>query len=161
MKMFTIADREDSLLLRRPSCDLSAEAIDCDTYRTLEEKMIVTVIAEHGVGLAGPQVGLLRRVVAVKRYDKEGEPFEVYPNISITEMRGEFENGPEGCLSVPDCYGFVPRSRDIDIRYTSAKTLRDTVETVQGFTAVIFQHECDHLDGVLYIDKTVDVESYR
>ena len=45
------------------------------------------------------------------------------------------------------------RYRDIDIRYTSPKTLADTLERIQGFTAVIFQHECDHLDGILYTDK--------
>ena len=45
------------------------------------------------------------------------------------------------------------RYRDIDIRYTSPKTLTDTLERIQGFTAVIFQHECDHLDGILYTDK--------
>ena len=60
--------------------------------------------------------------------------------------------GPEGCLSIPGRGGNVLRYRDIDIIYTSLNSLRDTVETVTGYTAVIFQHECDHLDGVLYID---------
>lgn len=113
----------------------------------------VTDSTQQGVGIAGPQVGISRRVVAVQRFDKEGEPFEVYPNIRITAMREPFEPGMEGCLSVPNFRGEVRRSRDIDISYTSLSTLRDTTETVCGFTAVIFQHECDHLDGIIYTDR--------
>ena len=116
----------------------------------------VTDPSQDGVGIAGPQVGILRRVVAVQRFDKDGEPFEVYPNIFVTATRGETAPGPEGCLSIPGWRGDVLRYRDIDIEYTSPKTLKDTTERVQGFSAVIFQHECDHLDGVLYIDKVVE-----
>ena len=113
----------------------------------------VTSPEQDGVGIAGPKVGVSRRVVAVQRFDKEGEPFEVYPNIRIVARRGEKVPGPEGCLSVPGKRGDVCRYRDIDIVYSLADgTARDTLETVKGFTAVIFQHECDHLDGVLYTD---------
>lgn len=101
-------------------------------------------------------MGISRRVVAVQRFDIEGEPFIVYPNVRITARRGPEECGPEGCLSVPDRRGIVSRSRDIDITYISSATLKDTTETVRGFTAVIFQHECDHLDGILYTDRLVD-----
>ena len=109
--------------------------------------------SEDGVGIAGPQVGISRRIVAVQRFDKPGEPFEVYPNIRIVATHGDLCPGPEGCLSVPGLRGDVMRWRDIDITYSLGP--RDTTERVQGFTAVIFQHECDHLDGVLYIDKVV------
>ena len=127
-------------------------------YKNLEQKLIATVTSpeQDGVGIAAPQVGLLRRVVAVQRFDKEGEPFEVYPNIRVIRTRGEMAPGPEGCLSIPNRRGDVMRYQDIDISYTSPFTLKDTVETIQGFTAVIFQHETDHLDGVLYIDKLAE-----
>ena len=88
----------------------------------------------------------------MQRFDKEGEPFEVYPNIRVSDKRGPDELGGEGCLSVPGRRGEVLRSRDIDITYTSLYSYKDTTERVQGFTAVIFQHECDHLDGILYTD---------
>lgn len=154
MRVLTIQDEADSLLLRQPSADISAAALADPLYEELARKMIATVTSpeQDGVGIAGPQVGILRRVVAVQRFDKPGEPFEVYPNIRITEKRGETEAGSEGCLSVPGMRGEVQRYRDIDITYT-APSGRDTTERVQGFTAVIFQHETDHLDGVLYIDK--------
>lgn len=159
MRVLTVDDPADSLVLREPSAMMSVEELKAPEYEALARRMVITVTdpSQDGVGIAGPQVGVLRRVVAVQRLDKEGEPFEVYPNIRIVAFRGEPVSGPEGCLSVPGRRGKVRRWRDIDIRYTSPETLQDTVETVQGFTAVIFQHECDHLDGVLYTDK-LDLE---
>ena len=152
-----IENRKDSLVLRTPCTDLAPEAVASEEYKVLEKKLIATVTSpeQDGVGIAGPQVGLLRRVVAVQRFDKEGEPFEVYPNIRVIRTRGEMAAGGEGCLSVPNRRGEVLRYQDIDISYTSPFTLKDTTETIKGFTAVIFQHETDHLDGVLYIDKLV------
>ncbi|MBO6168557.1 MAG: peptide deformylase [Bacteroidales bacterium] len=155
MRVLTVDDPSDSLVLRSLCSDIDVKALKAPEFALLAERMLATVTSpeQDGVGIAGPQVGVLRRVVAVQRFDKDGEPFEVYPNIRITAMRGEFEPGPEGCLSVPGRRGQVLRSRDIDISYTSPLSMQDTTERVQGFTAVIFQHECDHLDGILYIDK--------
>ena len=155
MRVLTIENRKDSLILRTPSTDIAADAVGSPEYKILEQKLIATVTSpeQDGVGIAGPQVGILRRIVAVQRFDKEGEPFEVYPNIRVTRTRGEMVAGGEGCLSVPNRRGQVLRYQDIDISYTSPFTLKDTTETIKGFTAVIFQHETDHLDGVLYIDK--------
>lgn len=153
MRVLKVDNREDSLFLRKECAVLNKADIESDVYSRLCELMTATVIDEGGVGIAGPQVGIGRRVVAVQRFDKEAEPFELYPNIRITAVRGELESGAEGCLSVPDMRGTVRRYRDIDISYTSTATLRDTSERVQGFTAVIFQHETDHLDGIIYTDK--------
>lgn len=161
MRVFTVDSPSDSLLLRRSCTDIPAELLSGEDYRTLARKMVATVTSpeQDGVGIAGPQVGLSRRIVAVKRYDLEGEPFLVFPNIRITAFRGEAEPGPEGCLSVPGKRGTVLRYRDIDISYTSPSTLQDTTERITGFTAVIFQHECDHLDGIIYTDKLCDAPS--
>ena len=158
LRVLTIYDKSDSIMLRIPSAILEPELIRSDIFENLKAKLLATVTdpSQDGVGIAGPQVGILRRVIAVQRFDKEGEPFEVYPNVFVTSTRGEKSPGPEGCLSIPGWRGDVLRYRDIDIEYTSPKTLKDTAERVQGFSAVIFQHECDHLDGVLYIDKTVE-----
>ena len=154
MRVLTVYDKADSLVLRTECAEISAEELRSDEYKILADKMVATVTSpeQDGVGIAGPQVGILRRVVAVQRFDKEGEPFEVYPNIRVTGHRGEKQIGPEGCLSIPGKRGNVERYQDIDIAYTSIKTIRDTTETIKGFTAVIFQHECNHLDGILYTD---------
>ncbi len=160
LRVLTVSQASDSLVLRTRCRNLSIEEIQDDLYKTLCKKMIATVTSpeQDGVGIAGPQVGLSRRIVAVQRFDKAGYPFEVYPNIRITERRGEQAIGPEGCLSVPNRSGNVLRWQDIDICYTSTHSLKDTTEHIQGYTAVIFQHETDHLDGILYTDKLVKEE---
>lgn len=157
MRVLTIDSPADEAILRARSNDLPAEALLSDDYSRLADLMLATVThpSQDGVGIAAPQVGINRRVVAVQRFDKEGEPFEVYPNIRIVWASESLESGPEGCLSVPGMRADVLRSQEVVIEYADLKdpavpTVRDTVS---GFTAVIFQHEVDHLDGVLYIDK--------
>ncbi len=156
MHVLTVEDSLELKVLRAESSPLNAADLQSPTYQRLAAMMLATVTSpeQDGVGIAAPQVGISRRVVAVQRFDKEGEPFEVYPNIIIAAVRGEKVPGPEGCLSVPGLRGMVPRWRDIDISYSVLRNgaLRDTLERVQGFTAVIFQHETDHLEGILYTD---------
>lgn len=160
MRVLTVNRPDDLAVLRAQSDDLSAEALSSEDYLTLARLMVATVThpSQDGVGIAGPQVGLNRRVVAVQRFDKEGEPFEVYGNIRIAAHHGEKASGGEGCLSVPDRRGDVMRWQDIEIEYDAVfsegkVTVQPARERIQGFTAVIFQHETDHLDGVLYIDR--------
>ena len=96
------------------------------------------------------------------RYDKPGYPFEVYPNIHIEHFSDQKQTGPEGCLSIPEIAGDVERSQQVVIRYTDPETLSEVRETVDGYTAVIFQHEIDHLDGILFTDRlTVPAGSGR
>lgn len=165
MRVLTIEDADDLAILRALSSDLSYEMLTSPEYDTLASLMIATVThpTQDGVGIAGPQVGLNRRVVAVQRFDKEGCPFEVYPNIRIVWACDSLALGSEGCLSVPGRSGQVMRSQEIVIEYADLPTIRSEKDhngqipmirdTVKGFTAVIFQHEIDHLDGILYIDR--------
>ena len=160
MRILTIDNPDDLAVLRAGTRNFNVLDINTPEYTRLVEKMVKTLEStDGGVGLAAPQVGINRRVVAVQRVDKDGEPIEVYPNIRIEETRGEMESGPEGCLSAPDQRGDVMRYRDITIVYTDVNSdrpdqPREVREDVSGFAAVIFQHEVDHLDGILYIDKT-------
>lgn len=162
MRVLTIEDESDLAVLRTNSTDLSLVGLQSDEYDRLAELMVATVThpSQDGVGIAAPQVGINRRIVAVQRFDKEGEPFEVYPNIRIVWASDSVALGPEGCLSVPDRRGDVLRSQEIVIEYAdmkAASSAKDTIpmvrDTVSGFSAVIFQHEIDHLEGVLYIDR--------
>ena len=159
MRILSIDNEKDLSVLRTPSVNFNLADINTTEYRTLTDKMIKTLKScEDGVGLAAPQIGINRRVVAVQRVDKEGEPIEVYPNVRIEEFRGEKREGPEGCLSVPDRSGNVPRYTDITIVYTDVNSdrmdqPREIRENVSGFAAVIFQHEVDHLDGILFTDR--------
>ena len=156
MRVLTIYEREDSLLLREISIDFTDKDLRSEEFKALAAKMLYTVQdpSQDGVGIAGPQVGLNRRVVAVQRYDLPGEPFGVFPNARLDSLWGEITPGPEGCLSVPGWAGMVPRYSNIIVSYKDPLTLETVRERIEGFTAVIFQHEIDHLDGVLYIDRT-------
>lgn len=162
MRVLTIEDSLDNVVLRAASHDFSLEELMSDEFKKLERMMIATVThpSQDGVGIAGPQVGLNRRIVAVQRFDKTGEPFEVYANVRIVWLSDSLAYGPEGCLSVPDRRGNVLRSQQIVIEYADLASLSHSCDdipmardTVSGFTAVIFQHEIDHLEGVLYIDR--------
>ena len=159
MRVLNIFDPADTAVLRAQSTDLSDRSLRSKDFQMLAAKMLRTVTdpSQDGVGIAAPQVGINRRIVAVQRFDKSGEPFEVYPNIHIDTMMGPRVCGPEGCLSVPDRRGIVPRYREIVISWKDPTTLQGMRDTVRGFTAVIFQHECDHLDGILYTDRADSV----
>ena len=145
----------DSLILRTPSVDLTPSELKSKDLKSLMAKMLATVRSpqQDGVGIAAPQVGIDKRVIWVQRFDKEGGPFECYLNPHLDSLFGEIGKGPEGCLSVPPMRGLVPRYTDVIVSFIDPETLQPQRDTVHGYTAVIFQHECDHLDGRLYIDR--------
>ncbi|MCR4569341.1 MAG: peptide deformylase [Bacteroidales bacterium] len=145
----------DSAVLRAQSKDLSAKELKSERFRKLIGKMLTTVQdpSQNGVGIAAPQVGINRRIVCVQRFDKEGEPFEAYVNVKLDSLWGEKVSGREGCLSLPGLRGYVSRYQSVLVSYIDRETLQPRKDTVHGYTAVIFQHECDHLDGILYTDR--------
>ena len=149
----------DSAILRAISVDLTAQELASPELEVLLAKMLYTVQhpTQDGVGIAAPQVGLNKRIVCVQRFDKAGEPFECYLNAHLDSLGGEIAVGPEGCLSIPGKRGLVPRHTKVQIRYVAPGTTQERTEEVEGFTAVIFQHEIDHLDGVLYTDRAESV----
>lgn len=117
--------------------------------RRMKESLLST---DGGVGIAAPQVGINRKVIWVQRFDKPGEPLEYFINPVIV-WRSELQNlGPEGDLSIPDFRDQFYRSKVIQLEYVDLKGQKYS-EMVEGFTAVIFQHEIDHLFGVLISDK--------
>ncbi|MBR4594376.1 MAG: peptide deformylase [Bacteroidaceae bacterium] len=157
--MFVTTLPQDSVQLRTPSIDVAPRELQSDELKTLMAKMLRTVTdpSQDGVGIAAPQVGINRRIIWVQRLDKEDEPFECYVNIRVDSLYGETTHGREGCLSVPGYSGFVPRKTDVIISYADLESGEIVKEHVKGYTAIIFQHECDHLDGILYIDKADSV----
>ena len=125
---------------------------------TLIEDMFDTMNAEDGAGLAAPQIGVSLRVVIFgfdsnPRYPQSNAvPRTVLINPEITPLSDTMEDGWEGCLSVPGMRGVV--SRFSHIRYTGFDAAGTSVDVVaQGFHARVVQHECDHLDGILFVDR--------
>ena len=153
MRVLSIDNEADSLALREESRPMSESLLRTEEYALLRERMLQTVQnpEAEGVGIAAPQVGVRRAVIAVQRFDKEGEPFEFFLNPEIIELLGEKADGGEGCLSVPELYGNVSRWQHILLRYRDEQWV-EHIEHIEGFTAVIFQHEVDHLSGRLFID---------
>ncbi|WP_143883416.1 peptide deformylase [Chryseobacterium binzhouense] len=120
---------------------------------TLVKRMKKSLLStDGGVGIAAPQVGINRKIIWVKRFDKPNEPLEYFINPVIT-WKSELQNlGPEGDLSIPEFRDQFYRSKAIQLEYVDLKGQKYT-EIVEGFTAVIFQHEIDHLFGILISDK--------
>lgn len=155
MRLFTIDNPEDSLLLRTESRDVSREMWQSEDFRILTKRMLKTVLNPEntGVGIAAPQVGILCKIVILQRFDLEGEPFKILVNPEIISLSQETKLGPEGCLSIPGYRGEVHRFTEVLIRYIDGETFEKREEKICGFTAVIVQHETDHLFGKLYIDR--------
>jgi peptide deformylase len=130
------------------------ETLIADMYETME--------ALNGAGLAAPQIGVSQRVVifsveANPRYpDVELVPSTVLINPVLTPIGDEMEDGWEGCLSVPGLRGVVSRYQKL--RYTGFDQHGNPIDrTVSGFHARVVQHECDHLDGILYPMRLRDI----
>ena len=120
---------------------------------TLLDDMVETMRAANGVGLAAPQVGILRRIVVI-----EVEPDEVSEliNPKIIAFSGE-QDGQEGCLSVPGRWGMVKRPMHVTVRALNRKGEEFEI-TGHELLARCFCHELDHLDGALYIDKAYSMD---
>lgn len=108
-----------------------------------------------GIGIAAPQVGINRNLFWVQRFDKLGEPFEFYVNPKIVWRSELLRKGMEGCLSIPEDRGDVYRNYTIKITYFDLKG-NYKEEMIEGFTAVVFQHEADHLNGILFTDRIIE-----
>ncbi len=133
--------------------------------QALIEDMRDTMNAAGGVGLAAPQIGVGLQVVifgfqSSARYpDAEAVPETVLINPRITPLDQDTEDGWEGCLSVPGLRGLVPRNRRI--RYQGCDEYGEPIDrTVSGFHARVVQHECDHLQGMLYLMRVRDFTQF-
>lgn len=128
------------------------DPLDKNTAVLIERMKKSLMSTDGGVGIAAPQVGINRKVIWVQRFDKPGEPLEYFINPLIT-WKSEIQNfGPEGDLSIPEFRDQFYRSQVIQLEYVDLKGQKHS-EIVEGFTAVIFQHEIDHLSGILISDK--------
>ncbi len=153
LRVFKITDRSDSLLLRKQSEDVRADPND-PVLRRFVSRLYSTVrdSMSLGVGIAAPQVGVLKNIIWVQRFDKEQFPFEVYLNPVIRQYSTKTQQCREGCLSIPGRSDTLnSRAYAILIEYDRLDGSHE-IEMVEDFTAVIFQHEIDHLNGILYLD---------
>lgn len=140
---------DDDPLLRKQSREVTK--FD-NRLKYLVEDMFETMYHAEGVGLAAPQVGILKRVIVID--DGEDNKLEMI-NPVIKEMDGE-EVQIEGCLSLPHKQGSVKRATHIVVDYYDKDNNKKTLET-RDFLARIIQHEIDHLNGILYSDRAIEM----
>jgi peptide deformylase len=153
------ADRPDFAVVVRGCSDtqvlrMRARAVPQGLDLTaVAARMERTMRDAEGVGIAGPQVGLSLRVASLLLDYKTDHPYALFVrNPVIAERSDETLEGYEGCLSVPGVGGLVRRSRWLRLEYDTADGETTTAEA-EGYNAVLWQHELDHLDGVLYLDR--------
>jgi peptide deformylase len=135
-----------------------------DHVRNLAADLHDTLSNVAGVGLAAPQVGISERVVAIRvpeNYLSDDQPPIVLTlvNPEIVQASGD-QYGPEGCLSLPDLVADVPRANKVTVRTLDLDGNRTRIHA-EGEFARIFQHEIDHLDGILFTDRVIDRKSIR
>ena len=149
-------------VLRECAREVSEEELRSDEVQRLIDDMVETMRAADGAGLAANQVAETLRIAVVEvrpgnpRYPyKPPVPLTVVVNPVIEPLDDEIERIIEGCLSVPNLRGEVPRHMGIRLRYTD-RDGEEHEEVRRGLTAGTFQHELDHLDGVLFLDRVDD-----
>ncbi len=153
MRVLLITDPKDSTLLRTNSKHVYVNPDD-SVLNYFAQRLYSTVTNPNnpGVGIAAPQVGILKNIIWVQRFDKENDPFEVYYNPQIDKYSELKQTVLEGCLSIPDIRDSLNmRAYSILLQYDNAKG-EHICEMIEDFTAVIFQHEIDHLNGIIFID---------
>ncbi len=148
MAIRSIVTGEDNEALRKISREVKAIT---PHILTLLDDMKETLIIEDGGGLAAPQVGVLRRIAVVSYND---EYYELI-NPRILEQSEDVLIEEEGCLSIPGVWGPVMRPQKITVSYTDRNGETHAIEATD-MLARIFCHEIDHLDGVLFVDKTIE-----
>ena len=140
--------------------DRASEVVDladADIQKLIDD-MLLTVVEVNGVGLAAPQVGKSLRIFVMASHPNprypdapEMEPKEII-NPEIIVKSEEIDQDWEGCLSIPGIRGLVPRHRVIEVKYLD-RYARENTEKMDTFLARIFQHELDHLDGIVFLDR--------
>ena len=136
--------------LREISEEFDIKQITTPEFQAFADEFCAFMIKEDGVGLAAPQIGFQKRIIAVQ----EKDAVHIYINPEISKKSDAKQKGQEGCLSVPGKYGTVERAKRIRFRAYNRHG-RKVEFDASGFQAIVYQHEIDHLDGILFIDKIV------
>ena len=128
-----------------------------DRIKVLLDDMAETMYQADGVGLAAPQVGILKRVIVVDPHDETTGLVKLV-NPEVIEADGE-QVGVEGCLSIPNFNATVKRPEHVKVKYIDEDG-NEKIWDAHGFPAVILSHEIDHLDGILFRDKSIEEVKY-
>jgi len=148
--------KNPSPLLREKSEEIDLKKIKANELKGLCADMIKTMKEEDGKGLAAPQIGENIRLIVINT--KDGPKIMINPKITKRSWAKEWSE--EGCLSVPGVYGKVRRNKKINCIYFDKKAQKTKIQA-QGLLAFVIQHETDHLDGILFIDKAKEIKKIK
>lgn len=150
--MLTILIEPNSILRTRCQEMTREEIINPATQKIIEE-MIIAMRQANGIGLAAAQVGIAKRIIVVDQADGP----QAYINPHVTDHSKQMVESEEGCLSVPGVWGIVKRFKKIRLKARDRQGRLQQLKAT-GLLAFVFQHEIDHLDGILFIDKAERLE---
>lgn len=139
-------------ILRKKS--RKVEVVDEKIVQLLEDMHETLKISKDGIGLAAPQVGILKRLIVIDLTEEDGEVYKLV-NPEIIKSKGE-QVCREGCLSVPGMLGDVIRPKEVVVDALNEKGEKIRIKA-QDLLAIVLCHEIDHLDGVLFIDKATEI----
>lgn len=139
--------------LRKVSAPVQLKDVATPTMRELVNTLKATMKKENGVGIAAPQVGIHERVIIAETNDGP----TAFINPEIIETSFKMVDSEEGCLSVPGVWGVVQRHRSVKVKALNEQA-EEVVLKANGLLAIIFQHEIDHLNGILFIDRAEKVQ---
>ena len=142
---------EGEEILRKKSREVAIDEITGEKVQTLIDDMIETMRGYNGVGLSAVQVGILKRVVVIE-IEEDGKVY-VFINPVITKTKGEKECD-EGCLSFPNQFGKVIRPTEVVVEFYNREGKKDKLKA-KDLLAQAICHECDHLEGILFVDKVL------
>ena len=146
-------------VLRMESQRVSAEMLASPAIQTLIDNMMETMVEYYGVGLAAPQIHESLQIAVIESHGGRGEiPMTVIVNPEVTVLDQELIEDWEGCLSIPDFRGRVPRWRKLRVDALDRRGKKIQI-TAEGFFARVIQHEFDHLMGKVYLDRMPDLKT--
>ncbi len=151
-------------ILRKKAKKVSPKLFGSRSLKQLIKEMFFTMRRVGGVGLAAPQIGRSLRlaVIEIKKTPTRPEVVPLAPTVvinpEILTASKERMNDWEGCLSFPNVRGLVPRHKSITVKYLDQSGKKHVVK-LEGFQARVFQHEIDHLGGIVYVDRMQDMQS--
>ncbi len=169
IKIYSHFEKEEDDVLREISQEISKDEINTEKTKKIVKDMFQFIVEQpDGAGLSAPQIGINKRIFVINPkmfdYDKNGELVQknkkksdcVYINPEIIKSSKEIIEMEEGCFSVRWEYGKVERPEKIKMKYFDLEGKKKEIG-LSGFLAAVAQHEIDHLNGILFIDKATDI----
>lgn len=157
LKIYTTENKTEEKFLRTKTKEFEPTSMPASELRDLVKQMRATMLKANGIGLSANQVGISHRFFVAQLEGHDGRPkFYAIFNPKIKKVSKDLAKMEEGCLSIPDTLGIVERPIEVEIEAQDIKGKKVKIRA-WGLLARIFQHEMDHLDGVLFTDKATDI----